>query len=70
MEPVKYLEPISKMHFTRQIYGGQALNGPPASPERLALAGMALRFDLKELAHPAAGGTPLSKRIDPPAADP
>ncbi len=39
------------------------LNGPPASPERLALAGMALRFGLKELAHPATGGTPLLNRI-------
>ena len=39
--------------------------GPPASPERLAEAGkLALRFGLKELAHPAAGGTPLSNRID------
>ncbi len=40
-------------------------NGPPVSPERLAMAGkLALRFGLKKLAHPAAGGTPLSNRID------
>ncbi len=50
------------MHFT--------LNGPPASPERLVWAGRALRFALKELAHPAPGGTPLLNRIDPPPADP
>jgi hypothetical protein len=45
--------------------------GPPVSPERLAMAGkLALRFALKELAHPAEGGTALSNRIDPPPADP
>ena len=39
-------------------------NGPPDSPERLASGWAALRFDLKELAHPATGGTPLPNRFD------
>ena len=53
-------------------------DGPPGSPAlghelgpngTARERGAALRIGLKELAHPAAGGTPLSNRIDPPPAD-
>ena len=41
---LEILKAFLKLHLT--------LNGPPASPERFALAGWALRFGLKEFAHP------------------